>query len=46
MEERIIKDINNLLTQLFQKIKEASYVWDADKLELKRFVILLGKLAL
>ncbi len=34
MEERIIKDINDLLTQLFQKIKEAGYEWDADKKEL------------
>lgn len=28
MEERIIKDINNLLAQLFQKIHEAGYEWD------------------
>ena len=32
MEERIIKDINNLLTQLFQKMKEAGYEWsDKDR---------------
>ena len=37
MEERIIKDINNLLTQFFQKIKEAGYEWDAEKKELKKF---------
>lgn len=36
MEERIIKDINNLLTQLFQKMKEAGYEWDAKKKELKK----------
>jgi hypothetical protein len=36
MEERIIKDINNLLTQLFQKMHEAGYEWDAEKLELKK----------
>lgn len=36
MEERIIKDINNLLAQLFQKMKEAGYEWDADKKELKK----------
>lgn len=36
MEERIIKDINNLLTQLFQKIKEAGYVWDEEVKELKK----------
>jgi len=36
MEERIIKDINNLLTQLFQKMKEAGYEWDAEKKELKK----------
>ena len=35
MEERIIKDINNLLTQLFQKIKEAGYEWDVEKKKLK-----------
>lgn len=35
MEERIIKDINNLLTQLFQKMHEAGYEWDANKLELR-----------
>lgn len=34
MEERIIKGINNLLTQLFQKMEEAGYVWDAEKKEL------------
>lgn len=31
MEEKIIKDINNLLAQLFQKMKEAGYEWNADK---------------
>lgn len=36
MEERIIKDINNLLAQLFQKMKEAGYEWDAEKKELKK----------
>ena len=36
MEERIIKDINDLLTQLFQKMKEAGYEWDAAKKELKK----------
>ena len=36
MEKRIIKDINNLLTQLFQKMKEAGYKWDADKKELDK----------
>lgn len=36
MEERIIKDINNLLTQLFQKMHEAGYEWDAEKKELKK----------
>ena len=36
MEERIIKDINNLLTQLFSKMKEADYEWDAEKKELKK----------
>jgi len=36
MEERIIKDINNLLAQLFQKMKEAGYKWDADKKEMKK----------
>ena len=36
MEERIIKDINDLLTQLFQKIKEAGYEWDTEKKELKK----------
>ena len=34
MEERIIKDINDLLTQLFQKMKEAGYEWDTEKKEL------------
>lgn len=36
MEERIIKEINALLTQLFSKIKEAGYEWDAAKKELKQ----------
>ena len=36
MEERIIKDINNLLTQLFQKMHDAGYEWDAEKKELKK----------
>jgi hypothetical protein len=36
MEERIIKDINNLLTQLFRKMKEAGYEWDAEKKEMKK----------
>lgn len=36
MEERIIKDINNLLTQLFQKMKEAGYKWDSENKELKK----------
>jgi len=36
MEERIIKDINDLLAQLFQKMKEAGYEWDDDKKELKK----------
>ena len=36
MEERIIKDINNLLAQLFQKMKEAGYEWDDEKRELKK----------
>lgn len=36
MEERIIKDINNLLTQLFQKIKESGYRFDFEKKELKK----------
>ena len=36
MEERIIEDINNLLTQLFTKMKEAGYEWDAEKNELKK----------
>ena len=36
MEERIIKDVNNLLTQLFQKMKESGYEWDAEKKELKK----------
>ena len=35
MEERIIKDINNLLTQLFQKIKESGHRFDFGKKELK-----------
>ena len=38
MEKRIIKDINNLLTQLFQKIEEAGYQWDAKKKELKLLI--------
>lgn len=38
MEERIIKDINDLLTQLFQKIKEADYEWDEENKELKKKV--------
>lgn len=38
MEERIIKDINNLLTQLFQKMREAGYKWDAEKKELKLLI--------
>lgn len=40
MEERIIKDINNLLAQLFQKMKEAGYEWDADVKELKKIHII------
>ena len=36
MEERIIKDINDLLIQLFQKMKEAGFEWDAEKKELKK----------
>ena len=36
MEERIIKDINNLLTQLFQKMHDAGYEWDAEKKELRK----------
>lgn len=36
MEERIIKDINNLLAQLFQKMHEAGYKWDAEKKELRK----------
>lgn len=36
MEKRIIEDINNLLTQLFQKMKEAGYEWDAEQKELKK----------
>lgn len=36
MEERIIKDINNLLAQLFQKMKEAGYEWNDEKKELKK----------
>lgn len=36
MEERIIKDINNLLTQLFQKMKEAGYEWDVEYKQLKK----------
>ena len=38
MEERIIKDINDLLAQLFQKMHEAGYEWDAEKKELKKIV--------
>ena len=40
MEERIIKDINNLLTQLFQKMHEAGYEWDAEKKELKKIHVI------
>lgn len=36
MEERIIKDINNLLTQLFQKMREAGYEWDAEHKQLNK----------
>jgi hypothetical protein len=36
MEERTIKDINNLLTQLFSKMHEAGYEWDETRLELKK----------
>lgn len=36
MEERTIKDINNLLTLLFQKMENAGYAWDAEKKELKK----------
>ena len=36
MEERIIKDVNNLLIQLLQKMHEAGYEWDAEKKELKK----------
>lgn len=36
MEERIIKDINDLLAQLFQKMKEAGYTWDSDKKEIRK----------
>lgn len=36
MEERIIKDINNLLTRLFQKMEEAGYEWDEEKKEFKK----------
>jgi len=36
MEERIIKEINVLLTQLFSKMKESGYEWDAEKKELKK----------
>lgn len=36
MEERIIKDVNNLLTQLFQKMKEAGYELDGEKKELRK----------
>lgn len=36
MEERIVKDINDLLTQLFQKMKESNYEWDAENRQLKR----------
>ena len=36
MEERTIKDINNLLTLLFQKIKQEGYEWNSEKKELKK----------
>jgi len=36
MEERIIKDMNNLLTQLFQKMHDAGYIFDFEKKELKK----------
>lgn len=36
MEERIIKDINDLLTQLFQKMHDAGYELDAEKKQLKK----------
>lgn len=36
MEKRIIRDINNLLTHLFQKIRESGYEWDAKNKELKK----------
>lgn len=36
MEERIIKDINNLLAQLFQKMHEAGYEWDAEHKQLNK----------
>jgi hypothetical protein len=36
MEERIIKDINNLLTQLFQKMRDAGWTFDFEKKELKK----------
>ena len=39
MEERIIKDINDLLIQLFQKMKEAGYEWDDEKKELKEITM-------
>ena len=36
MEERIIKEINALLTQLFSKMHDAGYEWDAENKELKK----------
>ena len=36
MEERTIKDINNLLTQLLSKMHEAGYEWNETRLELKK----------
>lgn len=36
MEERIIKDINDLLTQLFQKVNEAGYTFDFKNKEFKK----------
>lgn len=38
MEERIIKDINNLLAQLFQKMHEAGFEWDAERKQLKKLI--------
>ena len=43
MEERIIKDINDLLIQLFQKMREAGYCWDYENKKLNPLPILIVK---